>query len=43
MSKKEDRLWNEGFERACEIAEKDGLERLMQERNYWLYWPNDNR
>ena len=34
MSQKEDRLWNEGFSRACEIAEKEGVEGLLREKKF---------
>lgn len=34
MSKKEDRLWAEGFERACDIAEREGIEKLLAERKF---------
>ena len=34
MSRKEDRLWSEGFERACEIARKDGLQALFDEQRF---------
>ena len=34
MSRKEDRIWSEGFARACEIAERDGLEALMAEKRF---------
>ena len=32
MSRKEDRIWGEGFERACEIAKRDGLDALLKEQ-----------
>ena len=34
MSKKEDRIWAAGFDRACRIAEEKGLEGLMEERRF---------
>lgn len=34
MSRKEDRIWGEGFERACQVAEEKGLEGLMAERKF---------
>lgn len=34
MSKKEDRLWAEGFDTACRIAEERGLEGLMAEKRF---------
>jgi len=34
MGRKEDRIWQEGFEAACRIAEKDGLEGLALERRF---------
>ena len=34
MGKKEDRLWNEGFEAACRVAERNGLEGLKAERRF---------
>ena len=34
MSRKEDRLWSEGFERACDIARKKGLDGLFAEQRF---------
>lgn len=34
MSRKEDRLWGEGFARACEIAKKEGLQALFAEQRF---------
>ena len=31
---KEDRIWQEGFERACRIAETEGVQRLLDERRF---------